>query len=86
MSSSILFTEDSPFTLDATEPATFRRIVTPPANTESLRPDFRGSSYVLPGHGPHRGAQKGQFKMVHDPRYVENTGIFHFSRPRKVRS
>lgn len=61
------FTYDSPFTLDATNPEKFRRVVTPPTNTDSLRPEFNGSNFVLPRKRPHKGPEKGG--MIADPRF-----------------
>jgi len=75
-----LFTEESPFTFDNTEADKFRRIVRKPNNAESLRPDFHGSSHVLPGNAPHKGAQKGEFRMIPDPRFQSTRGILRFSR------
>lgn len=80
MSASLLFTEDSPYTLDTENPDKFRRIVRKPNNAESLRPEFKGSSFTLPGKAPHKGSQKGEFRMTHDPRFQSTRGILRFSR------
>ena len=79
-----LFTEESPFTLDNTVADKFRRIDRKPNNTESLRPEFHGSSHVLPGKVPHKGSQQGEFRMTHDPRFQSTRGSIRFSR--KVKS
>lgn len=73
------FTEDAVFTFDVTT-ATHRRILRRPANTESLRPAASRGSYTLPHLGPVVGAVKGNFHMVHDPRFVDR-GVTRFSRP-----
>lgn len=65
-----LFTDESPFTLDNTDADKFRRIVRKPNNAESLRP----------GKAPHKGSQKGEFRMTIDPRFQSTRGILRFSR------
>ena len=61
------FTDDSPFTFDHTNEDNFRRHVRKPNNAESLRPEFKGSGFVLPKSAPHKGPDKGG--MIADPRF-----------------
>lgn len=74
------FTDDSPFTFDHTNEDNFRRHVRKPNNSESLRPEFHGSSHVLPGNAPHKGSQKGDFRMIPDPCFLPTRGILLFFR------
>ena len=73
------FTSDAVFTFDVTT-NTHRRILRRPSNTESLRPERSRATFMLPHLAPVVGAVKGNFHMVHDPRFVERGGVVRFSR------